>query len=431
MLPPAMRKIILLMLLAVTVVIPPFFVRLDEPSFQLQIYKMLAKIGSLSGVAFMCWQLLLGFRGAVARLMPDLLWSLHLHKKIGTWLLLLIVLHPVFISVYYLDKFGRNLFALELSSPFDSYVLLGIIALAVLLLVIVSSLFRKRFKRYTAWYVIHLASYLLLPLVFIHSLAIGQTVRETGLLFIWWGLAGALLVFILFRLAMALGLPLKKHRVMLVAGVGPQVTRITMRPLAGRIKPEPGQFIFLRWGFWSSARPFTVSHYNRRTGAISVTVKALGEMTGRLQKIRPGEIVYLDGPYGVFTPASLTPGRPVVMIAGGIGITPFPRIIEELAGRPGRELHLFYGNKFTGEIVYKKEIDTMPVNVIHVLSDEPGYQGEKGFITNDLLRKYLRHDLKEYEFLICGPPVMTSKLKESLATDQVPAHQIHYELFSF
>jgi predicted ferric reductase len=431
MLQPKRWKTVLLILLAMSVVIPPLFVRLDEPTIQLQIFKVLAKIGSLSGVIFMLWQVLLGFRGAVSRVMPDLLWSLDLHKKIGTYLLLLIILHPIFISFYYLEKFDRNLFLLKLPAFFDIFVLLGIIAFAILLLIIVSSLYRQHFKSYTVWYLIHLTSYLLLPLVFVHSLPIGQTVRATGLRFIWWGLAGALVILIIYRLAVSLGLSLRKHRVTEVARVGPQVTRITMQPLVKQVEPAPGQFIFLRWDLWSGSRPFTVSHYDNRSGALSVTVKALGKMTARLQGIRPGEILAIDGPYGVFTPSILEHDRPVVMIAGGIGITPFIRLMDELAGDPGRELYLFYGNKYSREIVYKEEIEAKPVKVIHVLSDEAGFPGEKGFITSDLLKKYLARNLKEYDYLICGPPIMTTKLKESLAEENVPAGQIHYELFSY
>jgi predicted ferric reductase len=425
------RKVVLLFLLAVTVVVPPVFIQLNEPTIKLQIFKVLAKIGSLSGVVFMLWQFLLGFRGAISRMLPDLLWSLDLHKKIGTWLLLLVILHPVFITFYYLEKFHKNLYALNLSNFFDISVLLGIIALVMLLLIIGSSLYRQYFKSYTVWYLLHLSSYLLLPLVFVHSLFIGQTVRMTGLRLIWWGLAGALALFIIYRLAAALGILLKKHRVSAVAVVGPQVTRITMQPLGKRVEPAPGQFIFLRWDLWSGSRPFTVSHYDKRSGELSVTVKALGKMTTRLQGVRPGEVLAIDGPYGVFTPAAMEQARPVVMIAGGIGITPFLRFMDALATKPGRELYLFYGNKFAREIVYKEEIEARPVRVIHVLSDEPDYQGEKGFITNDLLKRHLTRDLKEYEFMICGPPIMTAKLKESLAEENVPAGQIHYELFSY
>jgi len=426
------QKLILLLVLAVSVVFPLMFVQFDEPSTRLNAYKLLAKTGALCGGMLMFWQVLLGFRGAVSRFVPDLIWVLGLHRKIGTYLPLLIVLHPVFITLYYLDKYDWNLFSLNISLSFDVFVLIGIVSLALLVVIIISSLFRPSFRSYSTWYFLHLGSYILLLLMFIHSIPIGSTIGLTRLGQFWWLLAGILALVTLFRIATRLGLFVKRHLVSDVRQVGPGVTRITMQPVGGKMEPITGQFIFLRWGFWGNARPFTVSHYDRLTGKLSVTVKALGKTTTLLQGIQKGETVYLEGPFGVFTHAALEHDRPVVMIAGGIGITPFTRLFDELAYEPGRELHLFYGNKYTHEIVYKDEIEGMKhVNVIHVLSHEDDYAGEKGFITVDLLKKYLPRDLKEYEFLICGPPVMTEKIKTELTGDHVPAGQIHYELFSY
>jgi predicted ferric reductase len=425
-------KKILLLVIAATVAVPPLFIQLDEPTTRLNVFKLLAKIGSLAGLTLMAWQFLLGFRGAMARLFPDLLWILGLHKKIGTYILLLIMLHPIFIFFFYLEKLERNLFVLDLSNRFDFFVLLGMISLALLLLVVISSLYRQLFKNPATWYAVHLTSYLLLLLAFMHSLPIGMTIRETGLRYIWWVLAGVLVLLALYRLAVACCLFLGRHRVVAAEKVGPQVTRIRMAPVNGRLEPAPGQFIFLRRDFWSGVRPFTVSHYDRKTGELSVSVKALGKMTSRLQEIQPGETVFIDGPYGVFAREALESSRPLVMIAGGIGITPFIRLLQELAGKTERELYLFYGNKFSSEIVYGDDIAAMDqVRIIHVLSDQPDYPGEKGFITMALLKKHLDRDLKEYEFLICGPPVMTEKLIAGLAGEGVPAGQAHYELFSY
>jgi predicted ferric reductase len=417
----------------VTVLAPLVFVSLDEPTVHVRFFKLMAKCVSLAGAVLMFWQFVLGFRGAVARMLPDLIWILGLHKKIGSYILLpLILLHPVFITLYYLEKHDKAVLSRTIRSSFDIFVWLGIFALALLVLIIVSGIYRSSFKNYSRWYALHLTSYLLLALVFIHSLRIGATITETSLGFLWWGLLIVLAAFCLYRFAVRCGWFVKKHRVTQVQQVAPDVTRIIMHPLKGRVDPKTGQFVFLRWGLRDGARPFTVSHYDRTTGELSVTVKALGKTTTRLQHISPGEIVTIDGPYGIFTHAALESDRPLVMIAGGIGITPFTRLFDELAYEPGRELHLFYGNKYTHEIVYKEEIeDSEHVNVIHVLSHDPDYPGERGFITIDVLKKYLTRDLREYEFLVCGPPVMMDKLKTALAGEGIPADQVHDEQFAY
>jgi predicted ferric reductase len=427
------QKITLLAMILLTGLAPLLFVPLEEPTQHLRVFKIIAKFGSLSGAVLIFWQFFLGFRGAIARVIPDLIWVLGVHKKIGTYILVsLIILHPVFITLYYLERHQRTLLSFTIRSTFDIFVLLGILALAVLCVIVVTSIYRTSFKSYSAWYFLHLTSYVLLALVVTHSLFIGTTIKGTPLGFVWWGVLVALACFCLYRLAVRLGWFVKRHRVTEVQRLTPEVVRITMHPLSSKVNPKTGQFVFVQWGFWGSARPFTVSHYDKITGELSVTVKALGKTTTLLQNIQPGDIVAIDGPYGIFTHAALESNRPLVMIAGGIGITPFTRLFDELAYEPGRELHLFYGNKYTDEIVYREEIEDIEhVNVIHVLSHEQDYAGEKGFVTVDLVKRYLARDLKEYEFLICGPPVMMEKLRTSLAAETVPAGQIHFEQFGY
>ncbi len=75
--------------------------------------------------------------------------------------------------------------------------------------------------------------------------------------------------------------------------------------------------------------------------------------------------------------------------------------------------------------------DVERVDVIHVLSHDPHYPGETGYITTDLLKNYLPEELTAYEILICGPPVMIRKLEAPLAEEDVPPDQIHHELFEY
>mgnify|MGYP006303056299 CR=1 FL=1 len=78
------RKILLVCLIAATAAAPAFFIRLNEPTFQLNAWKLLAKIGSLCGTVLIIWQFLLGYRQAAAKwVIPDYLWLIRLHRWIG------------------------------------------------------------------------------------------------------------------------------------------------------------------------------------------------------------------------------------------------------------------------------------------------------------------------------------------------------------
>jgi NAD(P)H-flavin reductase len=68
--------------------------------------------------------------------------------------------------------------------------------------------------------------------------------------------------------------------------------------------------------------------------------------------------------------------------------------------------------------------------LVNVLSGEPTYSGEKGYITTELIQKYVDGDLSNYEFFVCGPPVMMDKIMPALDAAGIPEPQLHKEKFS-
>lgn len=428
------RKCVLLCLIAATAILPVLFVRLDEPTATLNAWKMLAKIGSLCGTVLLVWQFLLGYRRPLARWVTvDYLWTVQWHKRLGVVAFLLILLHPVFITPYYLAKYDLWLFWGNLPRPHNVLVPCGIIGLlALLTIVLTSTLFRGRLSR-RAWYGTHLSSYIVLPLVFLHGYPIGMTLDRTALRFVWQGLFVFVGLFYVFRLLARMGLFNSVYEVDAVRPEAANVTELCMRPVRRPLEPECAQFAFFRHKLSAPARPFTISRYDSATGRICITVKAQGRTTRALQNVAEGQRFLVDGPYGVFGQAALQSARPIVMLAGGIGVTPFRRMIDELAKREGREAFLFYGNQYEQDIAHRAEIETAQhVDLVHVLSGiEEHEEFEVGFITIDLLQRYLDQKLSRYEFLICGPPVMIRKLERQLQDSGVPDQQIHHELFSY
>jgi len=428
------RKILLVCLIVVTSAAPAFFIRLNEPTFQLNTWKLLAKIGSLCGTVLIFWQFLLGYRQAVARwATPDYLWLIRVHRWIGISIGLLILLHPIFLTPYYLQKKGVLLYSLGLPEPLRLFVPLGITALAILLYLVISSVFLRARMGHNLWYLTHLSSYVLLPLAFVHGYPIGMTLGGTGLKYVWQGLFFAGALFYIWRILARFGVFSSIYKVVLARKAAEGVTDITMRPLRGGLKPEAAQFAFFRRCRICPSRPFTISKHNSDSGEICITVKAFGNETGRFQTLTPGSRILVDGPYGVFGREAFDTKRPVVMLAGGIGITPFRRIIHELEGMPDREAYLFWGNRFEKDIALREEIDGAEhIEVVHVLSGvETHEELETGYVDLDLLNQRLGRDLPAFEFFICGPPPMIRKLESDLLASGVPDSQIHHELFSY
>jgi ferredoxin-NADP reductase len=130
---------------------------------------------------------------------------------------------------------------------------------------------------------------------------------------------------------------------------------------------------------------------------------------------------------------------PVVLIAGGIGITPLLSMLNWcLAEQPGREIWLFYGVRHAGEAVMAAHLEALAAvhadfHLRFCLSDAPPEEvaGSDhyrcGRINVDLLRVEL--SLKPYHFYICGPTPMLASLVPALGDWGVPDARIHFEAF--
>jgi predicted ferric reductase len=424
------RKSAIVIAIIVTALIPLLFLQWDEPAASLVFYKTLAKVGSLVGTVLLLWQVVLGFRGLSNWLTEDIIWMVELHKKLGLGGALLILLHPVFITFYYLHKFGQNPWLLPRQITFNAFVVVGMFALGILAVIVLTSVLWRNRMAYRTWYFIHLSSYLMIPAVFVHGLAIGSTIRETHLLYAWLGLGGVIVVVWTQRILFRLGLWSSPYRVTKVKPHAPRTVEIFMSPTSQRLVPRIGQFAYVRLGRKGAPRPYTISAYDEQTGSMSITVKAFGKTSTAMQSVRPGDMLAVDGPYGVFSQEALQSLRPVLMVAGGIGITAFRRLIRHLEQTQDCHATLFYGNNTSENICYKEELEQYRhVKIVHVMSEQEDWSGEKGFVTTELMARHVQDDLAECEILICGPPIMIRKLEGELLAINVPTSQIHHELF--
>lgn len=105
-----------------------------------------------------------------------------------------------------------------------------------------------------------------------------------------------------------------------------------------------GQFAFVTFDDKEGAHPFTIASADRGDRTISFQIKALGDYTNELsRRLRPGQAVRIEGPYGRFDIDRCNPRARQVWIAGGIGVTPFLAWLESLQAAPetapAAELH--------------------------------------------------------------------------------------------
>ncbi len=130
---------------------------------------------------------------------------------------------------------------------------------------------------------------------------------------------------------------------------------------------------------------------------------------------------------------------PVVLIGGGIGITPLLSMLNwSLAQQPGREIWLFHGVRHGHEMVMKEHLAALaaahPNFHLRLCLSDPlpddvagRDYAHRGRVDVKLLR--LQLPLKPYHFYICGPAPMMSDLVSGLAEWGVPEARVHFEAF--
>mgnify|MGYP003581094937 CR=1 FL=1 len=157
-----------------------------------------------------------------------------------------------------------------------------------------------------------------------------------------------------------------------------------------------------------------------------------------------GTEVTLDGPFGDFTLHN-NPARTAVLLAGGIGITPFRSIVRRSAHEhlPHRIL-LFYANRRPEDAPFLDEFRglehenphfTFVPTVTQIKASRLPWAGEVGRISQELIGKYLKsdppseHRLVGPMYYIAGPPGMVLGLRTILNQAGVNDDDIRTEEF--
>lgn len=167
-------------------------------------------------------------------------------------------------------------------------------------------------------------------------------------------------------------------------------------------------------------------------GKLTLTVKAMGAFSNRLCAMRPGDVLYGSEPYGFFY--SEEKGAPLVMLAIGIGITPFRSLILEcLHEEPAREITLCYGSRTKADIIFCDQWKEVAVQhpsfrVVHFLSRESADGCEKGRMNADRVFAFVPRR-ESTEFMLCGSIAFVRDLWSGLRHASIAEERIYTEAF--
>ena len=222
----------------------------------------------------------------------------------------------------------------------------------------------RRRLSYETWYYAHLYTYLAIALAFSHQFADGPAFRSrpTG--------PGGLVGHVRDGRRADRLVPGHHPAAARPPGTASPCSRV--RPEApgivsvfitgrdfDRLRAEPGQFF--RWRFltrelWWQSHPYSLSAMPQ-PDLMRITVKARGDHSGSLADLAPGTRIIAEGPYGAFTP-SLT-GRRVLLIAGGVGITPIRAMFAALPRRMSGGITLLYRASHPRDVVFSRELNAI------------------------------------------------------------------------
>jgi predicted ferric reductase len=292
----------------------------------------------------------------------------------------------------------------------------------------------RRKLKYETWHVLHLLTYLAIALSFSHELA-GPDLAGLPQVQVAWSLLYTFSFGLVLRYRVLAPLTqLWRHRLRVdhVIDEGAGVISIILR---GRhldeLNAESGQFF--RWRFltsatWRSSHPFSLSappHHQ----FLRITVKAVGDGTRSIHAVLPGTRVLAAGPYGAMT-NERRQGRGVLLIGGGVGITPMRALFETLPV-PGTELTLLYRASSADEVLFREELEHIARHRGAQLIFLTGSASDpRNAITAPSLRAMVP-DLAARDVYICASPRFSAAAAVALTQAGLPRRQLHQEDFNF
>jgi propane monooxygenase reductase component len=199
----------------------------------------------------------------------------------------------------------------------------------------------------------------------------------------------------------------------------------------------PGQYMDIKIPGTEVSRSFSMAATSKNRLEFVIKVYPDGLFSSFLdQKLKVGDRLDLNGPYGVFTLRD-APDKDLIFVGGGAGLAPILALLRSMAERGiQRKAVFYYGARTAKDLCFVAEIEALKEKLpdfqfVPALS-EPAegdqWEGEVGFIT-DVLKRY-EVDLRGAHAYLCGPPPMVEAAMPLLASLGAPEKHIYYDKFT-
>ena len=320
---------------------------------------------------------------------------------------------------------------------------MAVLSTLAFIALVVTTIWRKPLKiPYEPWRASHsVLSVLAVGLGFGHALGVSNYLSLFWIALLWSAIVLAALWLIVYVRLVKPWLMIRKPYV--VESVNPErgdVWTLALRPIGhDGFRFQPGQFAWITLNitpFSMREHPFSMASSGEHPERLEFGIKAVGDFTSRIKDYQPGTKAYLDGPYGVFSSDRYEDAAGFVLIAGGIGITPIMSILVTAAERgDDRPFLLIYASKSWEEITYREALEELKqrldLTLVHVLRNPPSnWQGETGYVDQELLDRYIPSRRGTRQYFICAAPKMMDQVEQALQDLDVPITNVHMEHYN-
>jgi len=227
-----------------------------------------------------------------------------------------------------------------------------------------------------------------------------------------------------------------KYKIIDIEETGEDAKIFRMRPETGGpiLEHKPGVFAMVHLldekGDSLDKRPYSIAS---APGAkdLEFCIKMVGgKFTSKLDKLKAGDVVGIEGPMGNFT----YQGKKCIFICGGSGIAPIMSMLRDIGGNKKDGVYFaFISSRTRNALVYYDELRGLEagnpaLRVIFTLTrEEPkDWEGRCGRIGDAMIKDYVKEPA-EFSWYLCGPMKMVLALKECIVSMGADEAKVHFE----
>jgi predicted ferric reductase len=397
-------------------------------------YKYMAKIASLTSTLMMVIVLILTTKMNFLETMFGGLDKVYkAHHTIARWSFTLILLHPIFLALVNMNSIIDFIkyFIPNFENQYNIGHAIGILCMLMYFVLLYITISKK--INYELWQASHSWFGTLFALIIAHILFVNGDINKYTAFSYWynsWLVFGLAAYIWTVFLSNYFGTKYE-YVIDYLEKVGP-FYELELKPIGKGMSYKPGQFVYtqfindnlpLEW------HPYSIAFYDSN-GGIKLGVKELGDFTKQLGALKVGDKVNLKGPHGSLSEKVIIKAdKEVVLIAGGVGVTPMISIWEYILQNKRAKTTMVYVSTFIDQATFDNDFQKLDNKYGIGDNDYWLYLDEgKNFINVEMIKNRVG-TLEDKIFIICGPKRMMDGMVQGLKDNGVKNINIFTEDF--